>query len=323
MSSEQSPGARRAPVPDSVVDEAAHRLATAAVTGVTCPPVSDLIGPDDIVAAYRIQERFNSLRAQGRTVTGRKIGATSEAVQVQLGVHQPDFGVLYDDMQYGDGALIPIERLLQPRVEAEVAFVLGADLAEGPLDAAQCRAAVACAMPALEIVDSRITDWDITFADTIADNASAGVYVLGRERHTLDAFEPADVVMALKVDGELVSSGSGAACLGDPLNALAWLAQRAREFGDPLRSGQVILSGALGPLSPVRPGVTVQATIRPLGTVTARFTAGTQGTPGRHGTSGTAGIPGTPGTRSTPGPQGTPDPQGTPGTPGPQQEWDK
>jgi 2-keto-4-pentenoate hydratase len=277
MSPEQTLGARRSPVPDSVIAEAADRLATAASTGATCAPVRDLIGPDDIIAAYRIQQKFNRLRAHGTAAVGRKIGATSEAVQVQLGVNQPDFGVLYADMQYSDGDVIPMDRLLQPRAEAEVAFVLGADLAEGPLDVAQCRAAVAYAVPAIEIVDSRITDWDISFADTVADNASSGLYVLGTQRHTLEEFEPADVIMGLKVDGELVSLGDGGACLGDPLKALAWLADRAREFGDPLAAGQVILSGSLGPISPIRPGSTVQTTIRPLGTVSATFTVGTAG----------------------------------------------
>ncbi|WP_046495342.1 2-keto-4-pentenoate hydratase [Streptomyces odonnellii] len=277
MSPEQALGPGQSPVSDSVIAEAADRLATAASTGVTCAPVRDLIGPDDIAAAYRIQQMFNQLRAHGTATAGRKIGATSEAVQVQLGVDQPDFGVLYADMQYSDGDVIPMDRLLQPRVEAEVAFVLEADLADGPLDVAQCRAAVAYAVPALEIVDSRITDWDISFADTVADNASSGLYVLGTQQRTLEEFEPVDVIMGLTVDDELVASGDGAACLGDPLNALAWLAKRAREFGDPLTAGQIILSGSLGPLGPVRPGSTAKATIKPLGTVSATFTVGATG----------------------------------------------
>ncbi len=157
-------------------------------------------------------------------------------------------------MKFNDGDVVPYERLLQPRVEAEVAFVLKDDLVEGPLDIAQCRAAVAFAVPALEIVDSRISDWDISFGDTVADNASSGLFVLGRDRKSLDEFEPADVLMGLRVDGDLVASGDGRECLGDPLNALSWLARRAREFGDPLLGGQVVLSGALGKLSAVHAG---------------------------------------------------------------------
>lgn len=262
-------------VDDSVVATAADRLITAATTGQPCTPLRELIGPDDVATAYRIQERFNAARlADGVTVVGRKIGATSEAVQQQLGVDQPDFGVLFSDMAYEDGAEIDMARLLQPKAEAEVAFFLAEDLAEGPLDVAQCRAAVGWATAALEIVDSRITDWDISFADTVADNASSGVYVLGAARVSLAEFEPVEVTMSMSIDGEVVSTGNGAACLGDPLNALSWLARKAREFGEPLRGGQVILSGALGPMRPLHPGATVSATIDGVGTVSASFSTG-------------------------------------------------
>ncbi|WP_067855135.1 2-keto-4-pentenoate hydratase [Nocardia shimofusensis] len=259
-------------VDDSVVATAADRLIAAATTGRSCAPLRELIGPDDVATAYRIQERFNAARlARGVTIVGRKIGATSAAVQQQLGVDQPDFGVLFSDMAYDDGDEIDIARLLQPKAEAEVAFFLAEDLAEGPLDVAQCRAAVGWATAALEIVDSRITDWDISFADTVADNASSGVYVLGAARVRLDEFEPVEVTMSMSIDGEVVSTGDGAACLGDPLNALAWLARKAREFGEPLRKGQVILSGALGPMRPLHPGARVTATIDGVGTVSASF----------------------------------------------------
>lgn len=262
-----------ADVDESIVIRAAQRLITAAATGRTCAPLRELIGPDDVATAYRIQERFNAARlGPDVTVVGRKIGATSAAVQQQLGVDQPDFGVLFSDMAYTDGDVIPIDRLLQPRAEAEIAFILGEDLADGPLDTAQCRAAVAEAVAALEIVDSRITDWDISFADTVADNASSGLYVLGDQRRTLDDFEPVEVTMSMRIDGAEVSTGTGAACLGDPLNALSWLARQARTFGEPLRAGQVILSGALGPMRPLHPGATVTATVVGLGTVSASFT---------------------------------------------------
>ncbi|MFI7524052.1 2-keto-4-pentenoate hydratase [Nocardia salmonicida] len=259
-------------VDDSIVALAAERLTLAAATRQPCTPLRALIGPDDVVTAYRIQECFNAARvAQGVTVVGRKIGATSAAVQEQLGVNEPDFGVLFSDMAYRDGDEISMGRLLQPKAEAEIAFFLTEDLAEGPLDLAQCRAAVGEAAAALEIVDSRISDWDISFADTVADNASSGVFVLGTQRLTLDDFEPSEVTMSMSIDGEVVSTGTGAACLGDPLNALAWLAQKAREFGDPLRKGQVILSGALGPMRPLHSGARVSATIDGVGTVSASF----------------------------------------------------
>ncbi|MDP4502374.1 2-keto-4-pentenoate hydratase [Nonomuraea turcica] len=248
----------------TAIDEAVDRLADAALTGKPCRPVRDLI--TDVAAAYEVQRRLNARRAG--TVAGRKIGLTSPAVQRQLGVDQPDFGVLFADMEVSGTAAV--ERLLQPKVEAEIAFVLARDLSED-LDLAAVRAAVDYATPALEIVDSRIANWDITITDTVADNASSGLYVLGSERLPLSAFEPVEATMRMDAGGRIVSEGNGAACLGDPLNALLWLARTARDFGDPLRAGQVILSGALGPMVPVSPGVTVRAEISGLGAVAVTF----------------------------------------------------
>jgi 2-keto-4-pentenoate hydratase len=257
---------------DIDVDRAAERLRLAAETGVPCAPVRDLIGVDDLAAAYAVQSRIiDARRRAGATVVGRKIGLTSKAVQQQLGVDRPDFGWLLDDMDLTGAAEVPMERLLQPKAEAEIAFVLRADLADGPLDDAQVRAAVDHAVAALEIVDSRVAGWDIAFGDTVADNASSGLYVLGTERRTLAEFEPVEVAMSMSIDGVEVSSGTGADCLGDPLLALAWLARTAREYGEPLRAGQVVLSGALGPMRDVHPGATVTAAISGLGSVTAHF----------------------------------------------------
>ncbi|NYI45062.1 2-keto-4-pentenoate hydratase [Nocardioides aromaticivorans] len=251
------------------VRAAAARLLTAAAAGEPCAPVRDLIGADDVHAAYAVQELVTQARvAAGTAVTGRKIGLTSEAVQRQLGVDQPDFGFLFSDMAYLGGDVVPVGAVLQPRVEAEIAFTLASDLAEGRLDEAQVRAAIGHAIPALEICGSRISGWDIRFGDTVADNASAGAYVLGPVRARLDQFEPRVAQMTMSIDGVEVSSGTGAACVGDPINAVVWLAQKARELGEPLRAGQVVLSGALGPMRPVAPGQTVRAEISGLGSVT-------------------------------------------------------
>jgi 2-keto-4-pentenoate hydratase len=257
------------------VDDAVQRLRSAATTGVVCAPVRDLIGRTDVAAAYAVQEGLTAGRLEaGAVVVGRKIGLTSPAVQAQLGVDQPDFGVLFADMDVTENQPVPMARLMQPKIEAEIAFVLSADLVDGPLDEDQVRAAVAYATPALEIVDSRITGWDISFADTVADNASSGLFVLGTQRVTLDDFEPVETTMSMTVDGEVVSTGSGAACLGDPLNALRWLAVTARDLGQPLLAGQVVLSGALGPMVPVAPQQRVVAEITGLGSVTAQFGPG-------------------------------------------------
>lgn len=254
------------------VRAAADRLATATDLGVPVAAVRDLIGADDIELAYAVQSLgVQRRRAAGARVVGHKIGLTSVAVQRQLGVDQPDFGVLFHDM---DAATTPVSRrppLLQPKIEAELAFVLGADLIGHRLDPITVRGAVDHAAPALEIVDSRIAGWDITFGDTVADNASSGWFVLGEQRLSLEDFEPAEIAMTMTIDGQIASRGKGVDCLGDPLLALAWLARTAQHLGDPLRAGEIVLSGALGPMAPLTPGARVHAELSqrsgPLGTV--------------------------------------------------------
>jgi 2-keto-4-pentenoate hydratase len=265
------------------VAKAVDRLATAQATRVPCAPVRDLIGTDDLPAAYAVQQglvqgRLSAGEPGSVTVVGRKIGATSEAVQRQLGVDQPDFGYLLSDMDVSAGARpgggpIPMRTLLQPRVEAEVAFRLGRDLdlAEEDLTLAAVRDAVDVALPALEIVDSRIAGWDIGFTDTVADNASSGLFVVGDDGRSLAELEPRDVVMSLTINGEERSAGTGAACLGDPLEALRWLAVQAARFGDPLRAGHLVLSGALGPFVPFAPGDRVQASISGFAPLAVQF----------------------------------------------------
>ena len=251
---------------------AADRLEGAASGHITVAPVRDVLGSEDIDLAYAVQAELSARRASaGARVVGRKVGLTSPAVQKQLGVDRPDFGVLFDDMAYGDGENVPIGGLLQPKIEAEVAFVLSKDL-HGPLNIDVVRDAVDYAVAALEIVDSRVENWDITIVDTIADNGSSGFYVLGTNHVRLEKFDPKAVEMSMSIDGEVVSQGNGTACLGDPLKALLWLARVAQEYGDPLRAGQIILSGALGPMAPVEAGNTVRAELSHLGSVSITFT---------------------------------------------------
>ena len=255
------------------MEEAAERLLSA-YGGTPVEPVRDLIGDTDIDLAYRVQKQLIDARLRaGAKVVGRKIGITSEAVMRQVGVDQPDFGFLLDTMSFADGETIPYASLLQPRAEVEIAFVLAADLAGGESPAA-VREAVDHAVAAIEIVDSRVRDWDIKITDTVADNASSGAFVLGAEAVSLSEFEPREATMTLTSEGEELSSGVGAACLGDPLNALAWLARAAAEYGSPLRAGDIVLSGALGPLASIAPGQVLTAEISSLGTVTARFDEG-------------------------------------------------
>ena len=259
------------------LDRAASRLLDAAHRRVPCAPVRDLIGRADLASAYAVQRRLTQARLDaGATIVGRKIGLTSPAVQAQLGVDRPDFGVLFDDMRCSEGVPVDYSRLLQPKIEAEIAFVLSADLDDPQADAVSVRAAVDHAVAALEIVDSRIAGWDISFADTVADNASSGLFVLGQHPLPLGAVDPVAVEMTMRVDGVPVSAGRGDACLGDPLAALAWLAATAARLGDPLRAGDIVLSGALGPMAVVPPGAHVEADLGPLGSVHATFTTGEQ-----------------------------------------------
>lgn len=258
---------------DAGVRAAAERLRDAQRTRVPCPPVRDLLPDTSVATGYAVQELLTRARVlDGGRVAGRKIGLTSQAVQAQLGVDQPDFGVLFEDMACPQDRPIDRGRLLQPRIEAEIAFVLAADL-DGDVDVAAARAAVGEVVPALEIVDSRIAGWDITFVDTVADNASSGLYVLGDSAGPLGDRDLTSVEMSMtRADGSVVSTGSGAACLGDPVNALVWLARTAAELGVPLRAGDVVLSGALGPMVPVAPGDAFAAELSGLGTVRASFT---------------------------------------------------
>ncbi|HEX6340660.1 2-keto-4-pentenoate hydratase [Umezawaea sp.] len=237
---------------------------------VPCAPVRDLIGAADVVTAYEVQRLVTAARCSaGAAVVGRKIGLTSEAVRTQLGVDSPDFGVLLDDMAMTEDWPIPLDLLLQPRIEAEVAFVLSDDVDDPDVDLA---GVVAYASPALEVVDSRIAGWDITLGDTIADNASSGLFVLGRAKVPLAEFDPVATRMVMTRGGEVVSRGTGADCLGDPLAALRWLAVTACETGSPLLGGQVVLSGALGPMVAVRGGDAFRAHLTGLGDVSASFT---------------------------------------------------
>jgi 2-keto-4-pentenoate hydratase len=258
--------------PGDAIGAAVERLRKAAVARVPCAPVRDLIGAADIGRAYQVQRHIIAAAlATGDRRVGRKIGLTAPAVQRQLGVEQPDFGTLLESMTAVQDRPIAAGLLLQPRIEAEIAFVLASGIADRDPSLAATAAAIGEARPALEIVDSRIAGWDITIADTVADNASSGMFVLGEQRLTLDEFDPVAVTMTMTEDGTEVSAGSGGACLGNPLEAVRWLARAAVELGDPLRAGEVILSGALGPMVTVRPGSTYAATLTGLGHVTAAF----------------------------------------------------
>lgn len=262
-------------LPSDAIDSAAHRLWDAARTGVPCAPVRDVLAVDAVDAAYEVAQRNVARTAaeRGWRLCGHKIGLTSRAVQQQLGVDRPDFGVLFAELAHASGEEVSMSDLLQPRVEAEVALVLSKDLDLGTHTIADVIGAVDYVLPALEIVDSRIAGWDITFVDTVADNASSGRFVLGTVPIALRGLDLAAVGMSMSVNDVEVSTGTGAACLGNPLIAARWLADTMSRAGTPLRAGGVVLTGALGPMRPVAGGDRVSASIEGLGAVSASFGA--------------------------------------------------
>ena len=254
------------------IERAALTLREARATRAPIAPVSSTHAVGGLDAAYRVAELNTLARLQsGRRIVGKKVGLTSKAVQQQLGVEQPDFGVLFDDMEFLDGVTVPTGRLIQPKIEAEVAFIVGRDLQTPAPTYGEFLNALAYAVPALEIVDSAIADWKISLFDTVADNASSGLYVLGDQPVGIGALSLSDLGMTMTRNGSSVSVGAGSACLGHPLRAAHWLACTMAERGQGLKAGEVILSGALGPMVPVQAGDFVQARIAALGTVSCRM----------------------------------------------------
>ncbi|SFU73301.1 2-keto-4-pentenoate hydratase [Polaromonas sp. YR568] len=251
---------------------AAEQLWSAAETGQAITPLREQFAHFGADEAYAVQDinTERRLKAGGKLV-GRKIGLTARAVQKQLGVDQPDFGMLFADMAYCDGEPIPWKVLMQPKVEAEVALVMEHDLPEPGITVAQLLRATAFALPALEIVGSRIANWDIRFVDTVADNASSSAFVLGNTPVKPQQLDLRLAGMVMERGGEPVSLGAGAACLGHPYNAAVWLANKMASLGRGLKAGDVVLTGALGPMVVVSPGDVVEARINGLGSVRAAF----------------------------------------------------
>lgn len=229
-------------------------------------PLRDALAPTDAAGAYAVQAINTAFWiGAGRQIAGRKVGLTAKAVQAQLGVSQPDFGVLFADMAISDGGVLPASNVLQPKAEGEIAFVMKADVLDPAATVETVTAAISHAVAAIEIVDSRIADWKITFADTVADNGSAAFYVLGDDPKPLDGLDLKTCGMVLEINGEVASLGAGAACLGHPIKAVAWLARTLAQRGEALRAGDVVLSGALGPMVAINPGDHVKVSIGGLG----------------------------------------------------------
>ncbi len=249
----------------AALELAARRLRDAYRNGPV-GPLRDTMESSDIDLGYAVQSINTEFwRQAGRRIVGQKIGLTSIAVQRQLGVDQPDFGVLFDDMLILDGGTLNCADVLQPKAEGEVAFVMARDFDNPRATVVDLMSAIAYALPAIEIVDSRLKDWKITIADTVADNASSAYFVLGSQPQSLAGLDLLTCGMMLTLDGSVASVGAGAACMGHPLTAAAWLAATLSSRGQPLKAGDIIMSGALGPMVPITPGNQVRVRIGGLG----------------------------------------------------------
>jgi 2-oxopent-4-enoate/cis-2-oxohex-4-enoate hydratase len=258
------------------IDSLAMELYRALRDRHTLLPLTERVPGLTIEDAYQISSATLERRlSDGERVVGKKIGVTSEAVQKMLGVFQPDFGFLTDRMEYPDGAAISFQQagLIQPRAEGEIAFVLKADLVGPGITKDDVLAATDYVLPCFEIVDSRISDWRIRIEDTVADNASCGVYVLGEQRVHPKALDLAAVKLEMTRNGEPCGSGLGSAVQGHPATAVAWLANTLGRFGIPFRKGELILSGSLAPLVPARIGDRFEMSIDGIGKASVSFTA--------------------------------------------------
>jgi len=264
----------------SSIEDAARRLRAAHDQRVPTGPVRDAMADaieslGEVAAGYAVQAiNDEAAVASGRRRSGYKIGLTNPMGQQFFGVDEPTFGVLYDDARVAAGEVVACERLMQPRLEGEVAIALGADLDGDHHDLDGVAAAVDHVVAAIEIVDCRVDDWKITAVDMIADNMASGLYVLGDHPMSLDEIGGlADIPMTMSVDGEQRSAGIGAGCLGNPLNAVMWLANEMAKRGTPLRAGAHIMSGALGPIIPMPHTSTITADFGPLGSVSTSWAA--------------------------------------------------
>lgn len=256
------------------IETVAFALKQAEISRSAIPPIRTQLGGDqaNVDAAYAVQEiNTQNALAQGRRLVGRKIGLTSKVVQTQLGVDQPDFGMLFADMAFGDGEAIPADLLIQPKIEAEIALVIKHDLNKAKHTFADIISATDYALAAIEIVDSRIENWQISLIDTVADNASSAAFVLGSRPVQLENLDLVNCKMRMTRDDEVVSQGVGQACLANPLNAAVWLADEMMLRGRPLLAGDIILTGALGPMVVANPGDEFVVEIEGFDPVTAVF----------------------------------------------------
>ena len=256
-----------------LIQQCGDELFDAMQNRTTLKPFTERFDDITIEDAYHISLRMIERRVEaGEKIIGKKIGVTSKAVQNMLNVHQPDFGFLTDKMAYSQGQEMPIsEQLIQPKAEGEIAFVMKKDIIGPGLTNADILAATDFVIPCFEVVDSRIEDWKIKIQDTVADNASCGLFVLGDTAVDPRKVDLTTCGMVVEKNGSVISTGAGAAALGSPVNCVTWLANTLGQFGIPLKAGEVILSGSLVPLKPVQAGDFMSVSIGGIGSASVRF----------------------------------------------------
>lgn len=257
---------------NQTIEKIADTLLEAEKSKKAVPPITDQYENLDVSDAYHVQlEVLKRKLSLGRTIIGKKVGLTSVAMQKMLGVDEPDYGHLLDDMKVENGGTVKVSNLLSPKIEAEIGFVLAEDLAGPNVTFLDVLMATKYVVPTLEIIDSRIADWKIALVDTVADNGSSAMVVVGDQMTDINGIDLRSVGMTFLKNNEMIATGSGAAALGHPAHAIAWLANKLHEFGITLKAGELILPGALSGAITVQEGDTVTAQFGPVGSVSVTF----------------------------------------------------
>lgn len=257
---------------DRVIEKLTLELFESEKENTPIPPILGRYNNLTVTDAYRVQlEVVNKKLAEGRSIIGKKIGLTSNAMQNMLGVNEPDYGHLLDNMRVSDGDTVKLSNLISPKVEAEIGFILSEDLVGPNVTYIDVLMATKYVVPTIEIIDSRIADWKIKLVDTVADNGSSAMVVIGNKLSTLDNLDLRTLGMVLYKNGSLVATGSGAAALGHPAQAVAWLANKLSEFDIKLKAGELILPGALSAALSVESGDTISAEFGSIGSVSVKF----------------------------------------------------
>ncbi|MBH5318317.1 2-keto-4-pentenoate hydratase [Paenibacillus sp. GSMTC-2017] len=254
------------------IETLANELMEAETTKVAIAPFTERYSEMTVTDAYNVQLQVVKVKkAAGKTIIGKKVGLTSKAMQTMLNVNEPDYGHLLDDMEVADGGVVKVSEMVAPRIEAEIGFILDRDLSGPDVTFLDVLMATKYIVPTLEIIDSRIADWKIKLIDTVADNGSSAKVVVSGQKTPIDNIDLRDLSMILSKNGEQLATGAGAAALGHPAYAIAWLANKLSEFGISLKAGEIILPGALSGAVAVQAGDHIEARFGSIGSVSVSF----------------------------------------------------